>query len=97
MFRSCSHDTPSRIPLICNTNAVIYEVNTMSPKHLKHRNRPKNSPSVNSLVPLAVIALVLAFYIAMGACIFSLWEEWSLLDGAYFCFVTLTTIGKYKS
>ncbi len=32
-------------------------------------------------------------YIVLGAIIFSEWEEWSFLEGAYFSFITLTTIG----
>ncbi|XP_026684902.1 outward-rectifier potassium channel TOK1-like, partial [Diaphorina citri] len=32
-------------------------------------------------------------YICIGAGVFAAWEEWSFLDGAYFCFVTLSTIG----
>lgn len=34
-----------------------------------------------------------AAYLAVGAMIFSLWEEWSLFESFYYCFVTLTTIG----
>jgi len=33
-------------------------------------------------------------YLAVGAVIFSLWEEWSLFESFYYCFVTLTTVGK---
>lgn len=29
----------------------------------------------------------------MGALIFSAWERWTFLEGAYFSFITLTTIG----
>ena len=36
-----------------------------------------------------------AAYLAMGAVLFSSWEEWSLFESFYYCFVTLTTIGKY--
>ena len=33
-------------------------------------------------------------YLAAGTVLFSLWEEWSLFESFYYCFMTLTTIGK---
>lgn len=53
------------------------------------------STSSNQLpqVPMLVVLIILIFYVSMGTVIFALWENWSLIDGAYFCFVTLTTIG----
>lgn len=44
-------------------------------------------------VPVLVVLLILISYICLGTVIFSIWENWSLVDGAYFCFVTLSTIG----
>lgn len=44
-------------------------------------------------VPLLLVLIILVFYVCLGTVIFALWENWSLIDGAYFCFVTLTTIG----
>lgn len=41
---------------------------------------------------MATIGVVTA-YIFAGAGIFAITEEWSVLDGAYFCFITFTTIG----
>ena len=32
-------------------------------------------------------------YIVGGALLFSEWEGWGYLDGSYFCFITLSTIG----
>lgn len=40
-----------------------------------------------------VFSMVTA-YLAAGAVLFSLWEDWSLFESFYYCFVTLTTIGK---
>ncbi len=36
---------------------------------------------------------VLTAYILAGSVIFSITEGWNILDGAYFCFITFTTIG----
>lgn len=44
-------------------------------------------------VPIAATIGVLTAYIFAGAAIFAFTEEWSLLNGAYFCFITFTTIG----
>lgn len=32
-------------------------------------------------------------YVFGGALMFSMWEPWSYLEGSYFCFITLSTIG----
>lgn len=44
-------------------------------------------------VPVVLVLLVLTGYICLGAAVFSTWEGWTYIDGAYFCFVTLSTIG----
>lgn len=44
-------------------------------------------------VPIAATFAVLVLYIAAGAALFSHWEGWSYVDGAYFSFITFTTIG----
>ena len=44
-------------------------------------------------MPIVATLGILAAYILMGAAIFSFTENWSILDGAYFCFITFTTIG----
>ena len=58
-------------------------------------------------IPITTCLLVLISYIVFGAALFSVWEVstsylsnldscsqgWSILDGAYFCFTSLMTIG----
>ena len=44
-------------------------------------------------VPITSCLLVLLSYLVVGAMLFAHWEDWSYLDGAYFCFISLMTIG----
>ena len=45
-------------------------------------------------VPVWVTLLIMTCYILGGAVMFTVWEEdWDFLEGSYFCFITLSTIG----
>ncbi len=44
-------------------------------------------------VPMTACLMVLLLYILLGTLLFSEWEGWSYTDGAYFCFISLMTIG----
>lgn len=44
-------------------------------------------------VPIWLCVFLVVSYIFGGAFLFSEWEQWPFLDSAYFCFITLTTIG----
>lgn len=45
-------------------------------------------------VPIWLCVFLVIGYIIIGAFYFSKTEKWTFLDSAYFCFITLTTIGK---
>lgn len=51
-------------------------------------------PSRVRPVPIWLCVFLVVGYIIAGAFLFSSWEGWSFLDSAYFCFITLTTIGE---
>lgn len=44
-------------------------------------------------VPILLVFTLVFVYISLGAILFSVWEGWGPIEGAYFCFTTLTTIG----
>uniref|UniRef100_A0A915I4A8 Potassium channel domain-containing protein n=1 Tax=Romanomermis culicivorax TaxID=13658 RepID=A0A915I4A8_ROMCU len=44
-------------------------------------------------MPVIVGILTVILFILGGAVLFAVWEGWNIFDGAYFSFVTLTTIG----
>lgn len=69
-------------------------------QELKENNRGKTKSMLQQQqqqheqqVPISLVLLILICYICLGTVIFAFWENWSLVDGAYFCFVTLATIG----
>ncbi|GBP18819.1 TWiK family of potassium channels protein 18 [Eumeta japonica] len=44
-------------------------------------------------VPISVCVSILVGYVIFGSMIFGMWEKWDQLDGAYFCFISLSSIG----
>lgn len=44
-------------------------------------------------IPVYLVLLLVSGYICFGATLFSVWENWTFLNGAYFSFITLSTIG----
>ncbi|GJQ78200.1 hypothetical protein Trydic_g2529 [Trypoxylus dichotomus] len=51
------------------------------------------SRTVIKPVPIWLCVFLVVSYIVAGTFLFSAWEKWPYLDSAYFCFITLTTIG----
>merc|ERR1712227_722747 len=45
------------------------------------------------MVPITVNLILIFTFIFMGALAFAAWEDWDPIASAYFCFITLTTIG----
>uniref|UniRef100_A0A0N4Z0B0 Ion_trans_2 domain-containing protein n=1 Tax=Parastrongyloides trichosuri TaxID=131310 RepID=A0A0N4Z0B0_PARTI len=44
-------------------------------------------------MPVSVGIVTVILFIAGGAILFAVWEDWNLFDGAYYSFITLSTIG----
>ncbi|XP_031633608.1 uncharacterized protein LOC116347220 isoform X2 [Contarinia nasturtii] len=105
----CPHGTPSRIPLIAlnhrpkcrefiekqrdNIDPYDGKVDTVDEYPEMLPNNIDDDVPCETQVPIIVIVSILTIYICIGTAIFSIWENWSFIDGAYFCFVTISTIG----
>ncbi|CAJ0580958.1 unnamed protein product, partial [Mesorhabditis spiculigera] len=44
-------------------------------------------------IPMSLITIILLGYIALGAVLLGLWENWDFFKGFYFTFITMTTVG----
>ncbi|KAK6636445.1 hypothetical protein RUM43_010106 [Polyplax serrata] len=44
-------------------------------------------------VPITLCLAIMVGYVCGGALLFARWENWGFLDGSYFCFISLSTIG----
>ena len=97
------------VELSHNTTSSLSSSPTLTSNSLPpvSSNNIANQPSTNvvefvdnsnvdyrrTTIPISVTLSLLSSYLFLGAILFSEWENWSFLDGAYFCFVTLATIG----
>lgn len=55
--------------------------------------KPQCPCSVRVRVPVTLCLILVLAYICSGALLFHRLENWSILEGSYFCFTSLGTIG----
>ncbi|XP_050350953.1 uncoordinated protein 58-like [Nymphalis io] len=89
----CPHDTPSRVPLIWSEENHKMKSCAVPSSSASTSVQHQNHSLEHCHVPVGIVLFLLLGYIAVGAAIFSVWENWSFLDAAYFCFIALATIG----
>nr|XP_018898295.1 PREDICTED: potassium channel subfamily K member 16 isoform X2 [Bemisia tabaci]XP_018898296.1 PREDICTED: potassium channel subfamily K member 16 isoform X2 [Bemisia tabaci] len=63
------------------------------PKDYKAKELYSRPPLQPQHVPLLVSLVIIILYIVLGAAIFNKLENWTFLEGSYFCFISLGTIG----
>lgn len=56
-------------------------------------NADYNEDTSTITVPLTVCLMIMIGYIMFGGLLFAKWEKWDLLNGSYFCFISLSSIG----
>ncbi|CAG5114878.1 unnamed protein product [Candidula unifasciata] len=93
---------PLTLLCLANIGSLLASVYRFTWKHASHlalvvvRAPERNKPLVRTSqvrVPVWVSLMTMIVYILGGAAIFSEWENWTFLEGSYFCFITLSTIG----
>ncbi|CAF3345444.1 unnamed protein product [Rotaria socialis] len=97
-----SQNSSSSVPKFPNvTTSPPSSLATVSTNHIESKPSTSVVEFVDNFnidyrkatIPISVTLSLLSSYLILGAVLFSEWENWKLLDGAYFCFVTLATIG----
>lgn len=58
-----------------------------------HPKTSKDPPRKRVIVPSTACLWVLFAYVAIGTTMFSSWQNWSVMDSAYFCVTSLCKIG----
>ncbi|CAF1056076.1 unnamed protein product [Rotaria magnacalcarata] len=73
------------------TNTLTKIANRVWPE--SEQDEDESSHNQRVAVPLTITMLIIAFYIWAGSLIFHTFEEWTMIQAGYFCFITLATIG----
>ncbi|CAF3336228.1 unnamed protein product [Rotaria socialis] len=73
------------------TNTLAKIANRVLPE--SEQDEEESSQNQRVAVPLTITMLIIAFYIWAGSLIFHAFEQWSMIQAGYFCFITLATIG----
>lgn len=88
--------TPSRVPLLhrgYDGGPDVVDVEEYAESTPLPAPALKDNLLAGDRVPISLVLIFVVFYIIVGAMVFSVWEGWDFLESAYFCFITLSTIG----
>ena len=97
-----SGETPEKIGMVHEESESTPEASGITPESfgtppeeskINIAESEEYMPTDTVAVPIVVTLCVMTIYIFLGAIVYSYWEGWTLPDSAYFCFVTLTTLG----
>ncbi|GAB1597391.1 potassium channel subfamily K member 4-like [Argonauta hians] len=65
-----------------------------TPKDVVVYSNDKSSKDEDRNIPVVVTLFIMILYLICGTLLFTMWEnDWDYVEGFYFCFITLSTIG----
>uniref|UniRef100_A0A182NN88 Potassium channel domain-containing protein n=1 Tax=Anopheles dirus TaxID=7168 RepID=A0A182NN88_9DIPT len=71
-----------------------YDANTINTSNVDEEIEEEITAETNTVtVPITICIMIMIGYIFFGARLFADWENWDILDGSYFCFISLSSIG----
>jgi hypothetical protein len=86
---SCSGGTLNRAHSHSH-HSILRGTNTDTSDIINSNTIPGQQTSTEEQnVSVILCILLIVFYVLFGASLFYAWEGWTILDGSYFCFVTL--------
>ncbi|XP_044764164.1 potassium channel subfamily K member 18 isoform X2 [Coccinella septempunctata] len=89
---SCSTDQDMQMEDAKSQRAVSREQSETT--ETEDDEESETSSDVQSVtVPITVCLMIMVGYICFGGFLFCKWEDWKFLEAAYFCFISLSTIG----
>lgn len=77
-----------------SVNSTFIDGNNVTPRDTVVYSIDENPENETRNIPVVVTLLIMTGYIFCGTLLFTMWEkDWNYVEGSYFCFITLSTIG----
>jgi hypothetical protein len=70
-----------------NDNSIKKPINTFMNEMDGNPNDQEGNRRI--AIPLTITMLIIAFYIWFGSLLFHKFEQWTMIQSGYFCFITL--------
>ena len=87
-------DTAADLQVVpADDTVVLIQDDDVEDASAADRDHEDNEDFNEISVPLTVVLSVIGGYIIIGTVIFGLWEDWKMETAAYYCFITISTIG----
>lgn len=81
-----------KLKVSSNNSAKEMEISANNSSRIVDERADEEEEKVT--VPLTVTMIIITAYLVIGGVIFNYFEGWSIPESIYFCFITLSTIGK---